>query len=164
MCIFFFSSNTILHLVFTGFCCKHGNGFYSIFLDNVRMVHVTHFNENMTNVINVGYDPTPVMTERDHEYLHAHNKRRQKWHEMYNTSYVPLQWSPKLAEESLVWANELLKDCDSVGIEHEPGIGYGENLAKNHGNYDDWGQLYPPENSKYWRQMLMIRIHYSHSQ
>eukprot|EP00956_Cyclotella_meneghiniana_P025942 scaffold55148_cov49-Cyclotella_meneghiniana.AAC.11 len=129
-----------------GFCCKHGNGYYTIFLDNVKVVHVTHFADTIENVINVGYDPNPVMTERDHAYLIAHNKRRKKWHEMHNVSYVPLQWSPKLAEMSLKWANELLDDCDSTGIEHEPGVAEGENLAKNHGNYGEWGQLYPPEN------------------
>ena len=62
---------------------------------------------------------------------------------MHNVSYVPLQWSPKLAEMSLKWANELLNDCDSTGIEHEPGVAEGENLAKNHGNYGEWGQSCP---------------------
>jgi hypothetical protein len=81
-------------------------------------------------LINVGYDPTPDMTDRDHAYLLAHNKRRKKWHRMYNVSYVPMQWSPKLAEMALKWANELLNDCDSSGIEHEPGVVEGENLGK----------------------------------
>lgn len=116
-------------------------------MDNTRLIHVTHFADKNENVISVGYDPTPNMTDRDHAYLVAHNTRRKKWHEMHNVSYVPLQWSPKLAEMALSWANELLDDCDSSGIEHEPGVVEGENLAKNHGN-GGWGQLYPPDNSE----------------
>lgn len=130
-----------------GFCCKHGDGFYSIYLDNVKLIHVTHFGSSNEDVISVGYDPSPLMSDRDYAYLVAHNNRRKKWHRMHNVSYVPLQWSPKLAEMSLKWAYELLDDCDSSGIEHEPGIEEGENLAKNHGT-GGWGQLYPPENSK----------------
>lgn len=128
-----------------GFCCTYGNGYYKIYLEDRELVHVTHFNANNTNVLKIGFDPTLGMTMRDYEYLHAHNKRRRVWHEQYNVSYVPLQWSPWLAEDSLRWANVLLDDCDSSGIEHEPGVLEGENLAKNHGS-GGWGQLYPPEN------------------
>ena len=109
-------------------------------------MNVDHFTHNSTQVINIGYDPKPSMTQRDTEYLRAHNKRRRTWHEMHNKTYVPLQWSQKLAEESLVWAYELLNECNSTDIEHEHGVLEGENLAKNVGNFAGWGQLYPPEN------------------
>jgi hypothetical protein len=69
---------------------------------------------------------------------------------MHDVSYVPLLWSPGLAEDSARWAEALLDDCDSDDIEHETGVMEGENLAKNKGyEYEDgvpsWGQLYPPE-------------------
>ncbi|KAL7538046.1 hypothetical protein ACHAXR_008248 [Thalassiosira sp. AJA248-18] len=133
-----------------GLCNTKGCGYYKLFLNGREIVHVNHYAKNNTHLINVGYDPTPSMTQREVEYLHAHNTRRQTWHEMYNVSYVPLFWSPKLAEESLRWAHELLAACDSDGIEHEPMVPEGENLAKNKGIVNEnglgFGQLYPPEN------------------
>jgi len=126
-----------------------GKGYYKIFLNGKEILHVSHYGKGNTHSINVGFDPTPAMTQRDIEYLHAHNKRRRKWHEMHGVSYVPLTWSPRLKEESRRWAMELLDACDSDGIDHEPGVVEGENLAENkgpveHGNR--MGQLYPPEN------------------
>jgi hypothetical protein len=89
------------------------------------------------------------MSDRHVEYLDAHNARRRSWHEAHDVSYVPLLWSPGLAEDSARWAEALLGDCDSDDIEHETGVMEGENLAKNKGyEYEDgvpsWGQLYPP--------------------
>ncbi|KAL7439291.1 hypothetical protein ACHAXH_004638, partial [Discostella pseudostelligera] len=126
-------------------------GYYKLYLDGREIVHVTHYGYNNTNAINVGFDPTPSMTTRHMEYLVAHNIRRREWHEKYNTSYVPLLWSPRLADDSLRWALKLLDDCEVPGVEHEPGVAEGENLAKNLGlEYENgtasWGQLYPPEN------------------
>lgn len=125
-------------------------GYYKLYLDGREIAHVTHYGYNNTNVINVGFDPTPNMTTRHVEYLVAHNTRRREWHEKYNTSYVPLLWSPRLADDSLRWAVKLLDDCEVPGVEHEPGVAEGENLAKNLGlEYENgtasWGQLYPPE-------------------
>mmetsp|Transcript_28763 Transcript_28763/g.60720 ORF Transcript_28763/g.60720 Transcript_28763/m.60720 type:complete len:724 (-) Transcript_28763:109-2280(-) len=124
-----------------------GKGYYKIFLDGTEIIHVTHYADGNSHLINLGYDPTPTMTQREHQYLHAHNKRRQYWHEHYNTTYVPLYYSRRLAEESERWAIELLKECDSDGIEHEPGVPEGENLAKNKGLVKEdgsgWGMLYP---------------------
>ncbi len=133
--------------------CDHARGicgYYKLYLNGREIVHVTHYGYNNTNAINVGYDPTPSMTTRHMGYLEAHNTRRREWHERYNTSYVPLKWSPRLAEESMRWAVKLLDDCEVPGVEHEPGVAEGENLAKNLGlEYENgtasWGQLYPPE-------------------
>lgn len=134
--------------------CSSGNcgtrGYYKLYLEGKELVHVNHYALNNTHVINAGYDATSNMTERDELYLQAHNWRRKHWHESYNRTYVPLQWSPRLAEESLAWAAQLLDACDSNGIEHEPGVPEGENLAKNKGllgvNNTGWGQVYHPEN------------------
>ena len=120
-------------------------GYYKLYLDGREIVHVTSYAKNNTHLISLGYDATSSMTQRHVEYLEAHNKRRKKWHEMYNREYVPLVWSPQLAEESRLWAEKLLNDCDSNDIEHEPNVKEGENLGKNKGFVDEDGQLYSPE-------------------
>ena len=125
-------------------------GYYRLYLDGREIVNVSHYGASNTHSINVGYDPLPHMSDRHVEYLDAHNARRRSWHEMHDVTYVPLLWSPGLAEDSARWAEALLDDCDSDDIEHETGVMEGENLAKNKGyEYEDgvpsWGQLYPPE-------------------
>ena len=72
--------------------------------------------------------------ERDDAWLQAHNVRRKKYHEQWGKTYVPLKWSPMLANEARQWANHLLNDCDIPGVTHEPGISEGENMAKNIGS------------------------------
>ena len=120
-------------------------GYYKLYLDGREIVHVTSYSKNNTHLISPGYDATSNMTQRHVEYLEAHNKRRKKWHEMYNREYVPLTWSPQLAEESRLWAEQLLDDCDLDDIAHEPNVKEGENLGKNKGLVDEDGQLYSPE-------------------
>lgn len=84
------------------------------------------------------------MSDRDHEWLTAHNLRRKRYHEEFGKSYVPLKWSPTLAEEAKDYAIELLAGCDHEGILHEQNVGEGENLAKNAGE-GNWGNLYPAD-------------------
>jgi len=120
-------------------------GYYKLYLNGREIVHVTSYSKNNTHLISPGYDATSSMTQRHVEYLEAHNKRRKKWHEMYNREYVPLTWSPQLAEESKLWAEQLLDDCDSDNIEHEPNVKEGEILGRNKGLVDEDGQLYSPE-------------------
>ena len=131
-----------------GICCKNGKGFYKLYLDGEILVNELNFNNGKarSNDVIVGYSKQLVMTHREQEYLAAHNWRRKKWHEdKLGVDYVPLRWSMGLAEHAKNRADELLKDCDIDGIEHEPGIDQGENLAKNTGS-GSWGQLYPVEN------------------
>lgn len=47
-------------------------------------------------------------TDRDEEWLAAHNTRRQDWHQRYGKSYVPLTWSNALKEQSRAYAETLL--------------------------------------------------------
>ncbi|KAL7465485.1 hypothetical protein ACHAXS_005808 [Conticribra weissflogii] len=129
-----------------GVCCGYGNGFIKAYLDDREIMYVTSFGKSMTEIINVGFDATSNMTTRELLYLEAHNTRRKEWHESNNVTYVPLFWSPQLAEESRIWAEELLVNCSSHGIEHQHGVQEGENLAKNVGRSLTWGQLYPPNN------------------
>ncbi len=82
------------------------------------------------------------MSARDHEWLTAHNIRRKRYHEEFGKTYVPLKWSPTLAEEAKAYAVAILGDCDYDGIVHEQNVGEGENLAKNEGE-GNWGELYP---------------------
>ena len=44
------------------------------------------------------------------EWLTAHNVRRKEWHRRYGKSYVPLEWSSALKDESKVFAEKLLRD------------------------------------------------------
>ncbi|KAL7478194.1 hypothetical protein ACHAW6_003970 [Cyclotella cf. meneghiniana] len=125
-----------------GICCRYGEGYFRVSLDGDPVLFGGSFNENVTEILNVGYDPTGVMTQREKDYLEAHNTRRKDWHERYNLTYVPLKYSPALAKTAQAWADELLHACGVVGIEHEDFNPYGENLAKNVGR-NGWGQLYP---------------------
>mmetsp|Transcript_16257 Transcript_16257/g.23037 ORF Transcript_16257/g.23037 Transcript_16257/m.23037 type:complete len:675 (+) Transcript_16257:62-2086(+) len=129
-----------------GICCRYGQGFFRVWLDDREVLNGGSFNKEVVASIVVGYDPHGVMTERDHQYLEAHNIRRKEWHEQYNKTFVPLVYSPMLAADAKAWAEELLWSCGVIGIEHEATNAFGENLAKNTGNPATWGQLYPPEN------------------
>ena len=86
----------------------------------------------------------PVGLDRDDAWLQAHNVRRKKYHEQWGKSYVPLKWSPMLANAASQWANQLLNDCDIPGVKHEPGISEGENMAKNIGSGAN-GELKTPD-------------------
>ena len=127
-------------------------GYYKLYLKGKVLVHGSYYGTKNTHLINVGYDPASSLSSRYVQFLRAHNTRRRTWHEMYNVSYVPLRWSPMLAEESRQWAEVLLDECNLNDIKHEPNVYEGENLAKNKGEeYDkdgkpSWGQLYKPEN------------------
>ncbi|KAL7529417.1 hypothetical protein ACHAXR_002954, partial [Thalassiosira sp. AJA248-18] len=128
-----------------GICCAYGEGYVKIYLDDREVMNVKSYGKVMSELLNVGYDPNPVMTERDYLYLDAHNSRRMNWHTENNVSYVPLIYSPILAEESRVWAEKLLVNCSSADIEHEAKVSEGENLAKNIGSVNaqggGWGQV-----------------------
>jgi len=94
--------------------------------------------------------------ERDDAWLVAHNVRRKKYHVQWGKSYVPLKWSPMLANQAKQWANQLATKCDGVSLsdistkakltvaDHEPGIPYGENMASNYGNGAN-GELKTPD-------------------
>ncbi|KAL3770571.1 hypothetical protein ACHAWO_000931 [Cyclotella atomus] len=127
-----------------GVCCAYGDGHIRVLLDDREVLHNEFFKKMFTQTLKVGYDPTVGMTEREALYLDAHNTRRKEWHESNNVSYVPLTWSHQLAFEARLWAEKLLVNCSIAGIEHEHNVTEGENLAKNVGLEETWGQLYPP--------------------
>lgn len=129
-----------------GVCCQKGDGYIKMFLDDREILHITQQFEKKTLTINVGYNPTLKMTQRDFQYLEAHNRRRRVFHRGYNTTYVPLIWSNALADSSRVWAETSLVNCSVPGVKHDKANKFGENLAKNTGGRHGWGQLYHPEN------------------
>ena len=149
-------------------CCKYGNGSYRYGIDGENIYNsrgVQTFTSVGIHTFWVETRPTTQslsdsvswfiprddslgfeanMSARDHEWLTAHNIRRKRYHEEFNKTYIPLKWSPALAEEAKVYAIELLSDCDYDGIVHEQNVGEGENLAKNEGR-GNWGDLYPAD-------------------
>mmetsp|Transcript_12492 Transcript_12492/g.26593 ORF Transcript_12492/g.26593 Transcript_12492/m.26593 type:complete len:607 (+) Transcript_12492:312-2132(+) len=134
-----------------GICCKEGKGRYEIYMDGKLIIYGSDFNfgKLVEHKIIVGYDDTynleGNMSQREKEYLDGHNWRRKKYHEEFGAEYVPLRYDLGLARHAKKWADMLLGDCHIPGIEHEPGVTQGENLAKNTGN-GGYGQLYPVEN------------------
>jgi hypothetical protein len=134
-----------------GVCCQQGNGHVKLYLNYREVLYVKSYGKVIDQVLNIGYDPTPLMTTRDYQYLDAHNRRRFAWYVGNNVSDVPLVWSPALAEHSRVWAQKLLQNCTIATTPHEEGVSEGENLAENYGfivenGKPSWGQLYPPDN------------------
>jgi hypothetical protein len=129
-----------------GFSATDFKGYYAVFVDEREIIRGGYYRSEISYDILIGYEP--AMTERDRKWLEAHNVRRKTWHESNGVSYVPLRWSTGLAKGATSWAEKLLsKTCSIVGIEHEPGVEAGENLAKNRGEtIYGMGALYPPEN------------------
>jgi len=71
---------------------------------------------------------TGQMTEREHQWLDEHNKRREKYHKQKGTSYVPLQWSAYLRDSAKQWAEE----CARTGVfDHAWHLNIGENMARH---------------------------------
>ncbi|KAL7465600.1 hypothetical protein ACHAXS_005911 [Conticribra weissflogii] len=124
-----------------------GGGSYKVALDGRELFQGKSFKSEISYDILLGYDPTNWMSERDLQWVEAHNVRRKEWHESHGTTYIPLRWSFELAKGAAYWAEQLLDECDIPGTRHEPDIEPGENLAKNKGDTEfGMGQLYPPEN------------------
>ena len=123
-----------------GMCCQFRRGHYKV---------SSHMDDgNLTTVLHGGLFPStqiahlinttrPAMDERDARWLETHNFRRRHWHEHYNTTYVPLQWSESLKAEAKIWADTLLDSCQ-FGMHHDPLRVYGENAAANSGS-GSWG-------------------------
>ena len=150
-------------------CCQFGKGTYRYGIDGTTMyeskmqktfssigVHtfkVPSSSSSQSLPLDSRSDDGGV--ERDDAWLEAHNVRRKKYHVQWGKSYVPLKWSPMLANQAKQWANKLATKCDGVPIsqiskvkltvaDHEPNIPYGENMAANFGN-GAYGELKTPD-------------------
>jgi hypothetical protein len=85
-------------------------------------------------------------------WVNAHNVRRQRYHTSNGKSYVPLKWSPSLANSASAWANNLLGSCRLV----HSSTSAGENLAMqswSNGSPDSvltmWVEKEDPGNGQY---------------
>ena len=136
---------TVTDMYGDGVCCQTGDGYIKVHLDNREVMHVKSYGKVLSETLNIGFDPNPYMSERDYLYLEAHNSRRAMWFKGNDVSHTPMLYSPAIAEESRVWAEKLLVNCSGAGIEHEPHVSVGENLAKNTGTMNEdglgWGQV-----------------------
>lgn len=129
-----------------GICCFHGQGEFKVNIMGKMAFKGGSFKNILNQKIKVGHDHISSMTQRDNEWLEAHNIRRKDWHEnKWNLPYVPLIYSHSLADHAKKWADELLDDCYTpLDLWHEPNVTQGENLAGNKGN-GGWGRLYSPD-------------------
>lgn len=128
-----------------GLCCKNGRGGYTLSADGVELVSGGYFIKSKSHTVKVGYDWSSNMNSREKDWLASHNSRRRKYHQSAGKSYRALRWSTTLASDAQRWANSLLSGCSSTGINHQGGVGDGENLAKNKGASGSWGALYPTD-------------------
>ena len=109
-----------------GICCgQQGDGRYELYMDGEMMVYGSDFTygKKVTHKIIAGYDQNrrSELTSREQQYLNGHNWRRKKYHEEFGATYVAVKYDFSLQADAQNWANELLNDCDTPGIEHEPG-------------------------------------------
>ena len=155
---------------FNGICCGEGNGQYSVRVNGEEIVYGGKFsNTTVSHDILVGFEPP--MSDRDKEWLDAHNTRRKQFHEENKAEYLPLVWSPELAAAASNWADQILPTCK---LEREPGVQEGENISlrtsvgpRDNENPEDiltrWsdnkmGKPYPNNNSM--TQVMWRATHY----
>jgi len=117
---------------------KNCVGYYSMTVDGNEVVRGGKYIPQVKkHVFNLQPHTT---TDRDNEWLEAHNTRREKWHKKYGKDYVPLKWSNNLKASSQIWAKQLLKTC-SYNLYHDPSNKrWGENLASNFG-FGSWAAM-----------------------
>ncbi|KAL7516321.1 hypothetical protein ACHAWX_001349 [Stephanocyclus meneghinianus] len=113
---------------FRGLCCAGGQGYYDVKINGVEILYGGNFatfrEDSVTHVIVVGEGPE--MSDRDEEWLVAHNTRRESFHKAEGTEYRPLVWSNALADDAANWVDEILTDCST---KRESGLIEGENLS-----------------------------------
>lgn len=119
---------TMTDLFKDGMCCASGNGRYTGYVDGTKRFSSPSDNSDWgtqshpfsvatnsdgsssgNNLSDLPFDSKITSTtDRDNEWLVAHNTRRQKWHQRYGKTYVPLAWSNALKELSKEYAEKLL--------------------------------------------------------
>jgi len=83
------------------------------------------------------------LSDRDTEWLTAHNERRKEYHEANGKTYVPMTWSSQLANQAKERATNLSCD-DTLSMTGNLGV-VGENIASNSGP-GTWGAPRSPDN------------------
>lgn len=111
---------------------------------SVEVVNVVE-NHSLDGLISPFMSPNE-RTDRESQWLKAHNVRRKQWHTENNVTYVPLRWSTGLTSNALLWAQILIdQEHESFQLYHDDTAEEGENLAMNCGT-GSWSKIYPPEN------------------
>jgi hypothetical protein len=101
-------------------------GFYAVEVDGVE---VMFDHKSKTYKINVGIEPS--MTDRDRQWLTAHNSRRETFYETEGVLNKPLVWSTELAEAASNWVDQIIPTCKPMV---EGGLSDGENLSTRTAN------------------------------
>lgn len=89
------------------------------------------FSAAMSMTVSSDESTSVQQTERDDEWLAAHNEYRRKWHEMYDKEYAPLKFSTGLKAEAQTWADSMAADGCRLAI--DPSTDYGQNIGANRG-------------------------------
>jgi hypothetical protein len=85
-------------------------------------------------------------SDRESQWLQAHNIRRMQWHQENEVSYVPLRWSVGLTSSALAWAEVFIdQEYKSFDLFHDDNAEEGENLAMNCGS-GSWSAMRHPDN------------------
>ncbi|KAL9184416.1 hypothetical protein ACHAXT_002502 [Thalassiosira profunda] len=119
-----------------GICCNNGKGWYKMTANGKPAISGAHFIGSKSHTIKIGYNWASQMSNRDREWLNAHNARRRKYNG--GQGYVPLKYSSVLKRDAQSYANRLAGNCGGA-LRHASGISDGENLARNQGS-GSWGQ------------------------
>jgi hypothetical protein len=101
-------------------------GFYAVEVDGVE---VMFDHPSKTYKINVGIQPS--LTDRDKQWLTAHNSRREAFYEAEGVLNKPLIWSTELAEAASNWVDQIIPTCKPMV---EGGHSDGENLSTRTSN------------------------------
>jgi hypothetical protein len=103
-------------------------GYFSVLVDGAEVVFGDKWNTQLSKTksytIRPGYKP--AITDRDRQWLTAHNSRRKTFHEKKGKTYRPLVWSSELAEAASDWVDQLIPTCK---ISRQPGVIEGENMS-----------------------------------
>eukprot|EP00585_Thalassiosira_rotula_P008177 CAMPEP_0196141592 /NCGR_PEP_ID=MMETSP0910-20130528/9971_1 /TAXON_ID=49265 /ORGANISM="Thalassiosira rotula, Strain GSO102" /LENGTH=648 /DNA_ID=CAMNT_0041402765 /DNA_START=276 /DNA_END=2222 /DNA_ORIENTATION=+ len=102
-----------------------GGAYYSVEVDGEEVMYGTTFQGGSEiHIIHVGYQPP--MTDRERQWLEAHNTRRVQFHEDEGKVPRRLVWSTELAEQASNWVDEILPNCK---IFREGKLAAGENIS-----------------------------------
>lgn len=100
-------------------------GYYSVTVDGEEVMHGSRFSGgSASHIIRVGFEPK--MTDREREWLNAHNSRRRDFYSEENLPFRGLVWSRELAEGSSNWADQITPTCE---ITRETGLVVGDNIS-----------------------------------
>ena len=101
-------------------------------------------NNSIDGIISTYMSPNGP-TDRESQWLQAHNTRRKQWHQANDVSFVPLKWSNGLVSSALAWAKVLAdQEYEAFDLYHDDATDEGENLAMNCGS-GSWDKIYHPD-------------------